>query len=302
MKEEFQAVGLCLVILLLTLVVISVIVLLLQRRKGRGFLDLSGEDGRPGRDGEPGPPGCSFQINASGTIDDGYFISTGSQPWELFCGDAPTCTFYQIVTIDNRSDTSTPDSLLGDMSGHLIQYSCSTGLWTDDGSIMGAPGNAGGVLDFAEFFAFMSSSGTNDNPSPIIPGDAIAFPNVGPAAAGSAITYDLTGIYANNSGILLPNVGTYLVLFVATAAESGQVVIALDNHSPSFVEQTNYIFGRSATNSQIDGKGVIRINTPNTTLSIRNPQNDNTNLTLTPDAGSGTNVPVTAHLVIMQLA
>lgn len=100
----------------------------------------------------------------------------------------------------------------------------------------GTPGANGTALDWADFYAAEDSVGfENDNPNPIAPGGAIAFPNLGVTAANTNIVIDAT-VTPPGSAITLKDIGTYQVAFSAVVAQAGQLVVALDNGS-GIVEQ-----------------------------------------------------------------
>lgn len=149
----------------------------------------------------------------------------------------------------------------------------------------GPRGLPGGVLSYADFYALMPT----DNATAITPGTDIAFPRNGVVAN--------TNIgRINNSTFLLSNIGTYLVMWNATITEeAAQLVLTLNG-----IEQTYSVVGNDIANGEMVGFTVITTTAANTTLTVRNPSENATNVTLAPNAG-GT-LPASAHLTIVQLA
>ncbi len=149
---------------------------------------------------------------------------------------------------------------------------------------VGPAGPAGTVLGYADFYALMPT----DNAAPITAGTDVAFPQDG-ANSANGITR------ASDTSFTLADVGVYQVTFNATAAEAGQLVLTLNG-----AELPYTVVGRSATDSEITGTALITTAAADSVLTVRNPVNDTTSLTLTPSAG-GAN-PVSAHLTILRLA
>ncbi|MEC0232724.1 collagen-like protein, partial [Paenibacillus alba] len=147
----------------------------------------------------------------------------------------------------------------------------------------GATG-AAAVSNFADFFALMPP----DNAATVAPGTDISFPQDGPAS-GTTITR--TGPSSFN----LAAIGIYQVLFQVSVTEPGQWVLTLNG-----AELANTVAGRATGTSQIAGMGMVQTTVINSILTVRNPASNSTALTITPVAG-GT-LPVSAHLVITQLA
>jgi hypothetical protein len=126
-----------------------------------------------------------------------------------------------------------------------------------------------------------------DNPTPITPGNDVAFPQ--------------NGIIANtnigrtsDTEFLLNAAGTYLIMWNATVTEAGQLTLTVNG-----TESPSTVVGTGAPDGEIVGFTILNI-TDATTVTIRNPVVNTTDLTLTPNAG-GT-APVSAHLTIVQLA
>ena len=127
----------------------------------------------------------------------------------------------------------------------------------------------------------------SDNPTPIAPGNDVAFPQNGVIAN--------TNIgRTSDTEFLLNATGTYLVMWNATLAEAGQLTLTVNG-----VESPSTVVGTGTADGEIVGFTIINI-TDAATVTVRNPVVNTTDLTLTPNAG-GT-APVSAHLTIVQLA
>ena len=127
-----------------------------------------------------------------------------------------------------------------------------------------------------------------DNDVAIAPGEDVAFPQNGPIANTNI------GRLSDSSFLLAP-VGTYLVTFVVTPSPAGQLVLTLNG-----AELPYAVVGRGSDSSQITGTFLITTTEANSVLTVRNPVNNTDPLTITSTAG-GTE-PVSAHLVVLQLA
>ena len=147
----------------------------------------------------------------------------------------------------------------------------------------GPQGVSGGVLNFADFFALMPS----DNAATVAPGTDVSFPQDGPNS-GSGIAR--VGADSFN----LAEIGTYQVLFQVGVSEAGQLELTLNGVPLAYT-----VVGRATGTSQIIGLAILTTTTINSVLTVRNPADNSTALTITPLAG-GTQ-PVSAHLVITQI-
>ncbi|MGG1629539.1 collagen-like protein [Rossellomorea sp. NRS-1567] len=152
----------------------------------------------------------------------------------------------------------------------------------------GAQGPQGpaGVSEFADFFALMPT----DNAATVPPGGDVDFPQDGPQSGGifrtGADTFNLSDI------------GVYQVLFQVSVDEAGQLVLTLDSGGGA-IELAYTVVGRATGTSQIVGIAIVETSVINSILTVRNPADNATALTITPVAG-GTE-PVSAHLVITRL-
>ena len=145
------------------------------------------------------------------------------------------------------------------------------------------PDEAGGVLNFADFYALMPP----DNDATVAPGTDVDFPQDGPNS-GSGIAR--TGADSFN----LAEIGTYQVLFQVGVSEAGQLELTLNGAPLAYT-----VVGRATGTSQIIGLSILATTTINSILTVRNPADNLTALTITPLAGS--TQPVSAHLVITQI-
>lgn len=148
----------------------------------------------------------------------------------------------------------------------------------------GPAGASGTALSYADFYALMPE----DNPAPILPGEDVAFPRNGVIANTDIGRTD-------GSSFLLSAAGTYLILFQASVTEAGQLVLTLNGEELAYT-----LTGRSAGTSPVAGATLITTTAANAVLTLRNPAENATSITLTPYAGG--NLPASAHLVILRLA
>ena len=126
-----------------------------------------------------------------------------------------------------------------------------------------------------------------DNAATVAPGTDVSFPQDGPNSGS-----DISRI--NASSFNLAQIGTYQILFQVSISEAGQLLLTLNDDALAYT-----VVGRATGTSQITGIAIITTTTINSILTVRNPANNSTALTITPSAG-GTQ-PVSAHLVIIQI-
>lgn len=148
----------------------------------------------------------------------------------------------------------------------------------------GATGPAGNALNYDDFYALMPP----DNAATVAPGTDVSFPQDGPNS-GTSITR--TGASSFN----LSEIGTYQIHFNVPVSEAGQLELTLNGAPLQYT-----VIGRTTGTSDISGMFLVDTTTINSVLTVRNPAGNAAALTITPLAG-GTN-PVSAHLVIIQLA
>ena len=149
--------------------------------------------------------------------------------------------------------------------------------------LAGPPGPAGGVLNFADFYALMPP----DNAATVAPGTDVSFPQDGP---NSGTNIARTGPSSFN----LAQIGTYQILFQVSVTEAGQLILTLNGDDLAYT-----VAGRATGTSQIIGMAIVTTTAINSILTVRNPAGNAAALGITPLAG-GTR-PVSAHLVITQI-
>ena len=126
-----------------------------------------------------------------------------------------------------------------------------------------------------------------DNAATVGPGTDVSFPQDGPNSGS-----DIARI--GDDSFNLAQIGTCQVLFQVGVSEAGQLELTL-NGAPL----AHTVVGRATGTSQIIVLAILATTTINSVLTVRNPSDNSTALTITPLAG-GTQ-PVSAHLVITQI-
>ena len=146
------------------------------------------------------------------------------------------------------------------------------------------PAGTSGILNYADFYALMPP----DNAATVAVGTDVDFPQDGPSSG--------TEISRNNADSFnLSLIGTYQVLFQVNTNEAGQLVLTLNGEPLQYT-----LVGRATGTSQIVGMSIVTTTETNSILTVRNPADNSTALTITPNAG-GTQA-VSAHLIILQIA
>ena len=149
----------------------------------------------------------------------------------------------------------------------------------------GATGPAGpaGASEYASYYA----TAPGDNPTAVTAGNAVEFPTTSSQSTGITRLSDST--------FNLAEAGTYLVAFRVNSTNAGQLQIAVNSNGLA-----NGIFGTSTEGASIDGATVITTAEANSVLSIINPTNSTSPITITQNAG-GVN-PTISTLTIIKLA
>ena len=149
----------------------------------------------------------------------------------------------------------------------------------------GATGPTGpaGASEYASYYA----TAPGDNPTAVTAGNAVEFPTTSSQSTGITRLSDST--------FNLAEAGTYLVAFRVNSTDAGQLQIAVNSNGLA-----NGIFGTSTEGSSIDGVTVITTAQANSVLSIINPTNSTSPITITQNAG-GAN-PTISTLTIVKLA
>ena len=151
--------------------------------------------------------------------------------------------------------------------------------------VTGATGPTGpaGASEYASYYA----TAPGDNPTAVTAGNAVEFPTTSSQSTGITRLSDST--------FNLAEAGTYLVAFRVNSTDAGQLQIAVNSNGLA-----NGIFGTSTEGSSIDGVTVITTAQANSVLSIINPTNSTSPITITQNAG-GAN-PTVSTLTIIKLA
>jgi hypothetical protein len=144
-------------------------------------------------------------------------------------------------------------------------------------------------MGYADFYALMPG----DNTATVAVGAAVEFPQDGPTTSPAYIIRKagVTSAYS----FVLPDIGTYEVMFQVSGSEAGQLVLYLDPATGTAAPLPYSVVGRATGTSQIVGICLVTTTVANSVLSVRNPAGNSTALTITPTAG-GASV-VSAHLV-----
>ena len=151
--------------------------------------------------------------------------------------------------------------------------------------LTGATGPTGpaGASEYASYYA----TAPGDNPTAVTAGNAVEFPTTSSQSTGITRLSDST--------FNLAEAGTYLVAFRVNSTNAGQLQIAVNSNGLA-----NGIFGTSTEGASIDGATVITTAEANSVLSIINPTNSTSPITITQNAG-GAN-PTISTLTIIKLA
>lgn len=147
----------------------------------------------------------------------------------------------------------------------------------------GETGPAGGVLNYADFYALLPP----DNTATVAPGTDVSFPQDGPNS-GSDISRSGTDSFN------LAQIGTYQIFFEVSVDEAGQLILTLNDEDLAYT-----VVGKATGASQIIGMAIVTTTAANSILTVRTPAGNSAALTITPLAG-GTR-PVSAHLIITQI-
>ena len=143
---------------------------------------------------------------------------------------------------------------------------------------IGPEGPAGTVLAFADFYALLPP----DNPEPITPGNAVAFPQNGVTSANNI------GRLSDTQFTLL-DPGIYLVQFQIPVTGDSQAVLALNG--------TELPYTVVSGDDLISGVALVQTTLATDVLTVVNPATATANLV----TDSNATTPNTAHLVITQL-
>lgn len=167
----------------------------------------------------------------------------------------------------------------------------STGMTGNTGD----RGATGSVLALGRFYGLAGSgasgasgnTGTDSYLTPIPAGSAVPFPLNGPNTGIPRLT---------TSTFQLPNIGTYALNWVVPVVEAGQLQVKEDGN---FLGQSTAV--SPVGNSQIVGQFMLTTSVVNSVVSIVNPPNNGSSLTVLHPSGNSTWVN-TASLQISQLS
>lgn len=146
----------------------------------------------------------------------------------------------------------------------------------------GPQGVAGGVLNYADFYALMPP----DNAATVAPGTDVSFPQDGPNSGSDIVR---TGPSSFNLGLI----GVYQIIFNVNVSEAGQLLLTLNGADLEYT-----VSGRATGTSAIIGTALIETTSVDSILTVRNPAGNAAALTITSLAG-GTR-PVSAHLITVK--
>jgi Collagen triple helix repeat (20 copies) len=259
-----------------------------------GLTGPAGPIGAMGNQGIPGPTGATGTLRAVTIWNPSTSYTIGQV---VFCNVCTTGGSSYIALANNANqDPSTQPTiwqLIAQAGGIGAQgIMGATGPAGANGAPgatgppgpIGLTGPAGGILDFADFFALMPS----DNAATVAVGTDVSFPEDGPASGSGLIAR------TSPSSINLSAIGTYQVLFQVSVTEPGQLILTLNGADLSYT-----VVGRATGTSQIVGMALVQTTIVNSLLTVRNPAGNSTALTITPLAGGVRDV--SAHLVITRI-
>ena len=244
----------------------------LQGPRGQqGPTGAQGIQGETGATGPTGPQGIQGETGATGP--------TGPQGIQGVAGATGPTGPQGIQGETGATGPAGPQGIQGETG--------ATGPAGPQGiqGVTGATGPTGpaGASEYASYYA----TAPGDDPTAVTAGNAVEFPTTSSQSTGITRLSDST--------FNLAEVGTYLVAFRVNSTNAGQLQIAVNSNGLA-----NGIFGTSTEGASIDGVTVITTAQANSVLSIINPTNSTSPITITQNAG-GTN-PTISTLTIIKLA
>ena len=244
----------------------------LQGPRGQqGPTGAQGIQGETGATGPAGPQGIQGQTGATGP--------TGPQGIQGQTGATGPTGPQGIQGETGPTGPTGPQGIQGETG--------ATGPTGPQGiqGVTGATGPTGpaGASEYASYYA----TAPGDNPTAVTAGNAVEFPGTSSQSTGITRLSDST--------FNLAEAGTYLVAFRVNSTDAGQLQIAVNSNGLA-----NGIFGTSTEGSSIEGVTVITTAQANSVLSIINPTNSTSPITITQNAG-GAN-PTVSTLTIVKLA
>ena len=246
----------------------------------QGLQGLQGATGPQGVQGLQGPRGQQGPTGAQGIQGEtGATGPTGPQGIQGVAGATGPTGPQGIQGLTGATGPTGPQGIQGPTG--------ATGPTGPQG-IQGETGATGptgpaGASEYASYYA----TAPGDNPTAVTAGNAVEFPTTSSQSTGITRLSDST--------FNLAEAGTYLVAFRVNSTDAGQLQIAVNSNGLA-----NGIFGTSTEGSSIDGVTVITTAQANSVLSIINPTNSTSPITVTQNAG-GAN-PTVSTLTIIKLA
>lgn len=246
----------------------------------QGLQGLQGATGPQGVQGLQGPTGQQGPTGAQGIQGEtGATGPTGPQGIQGQTGATGPTGPQGIQGVTGPTGPAGPQGIQGETG--------ATGPTGPQG-IQGETGATGptgpaGASEYASYYA----TAPGDNPTAVTAGNAVEFPTTSSQSTGITRLSDST--------FNLAEAGTYLVAFRVNSTDAGQLQIAVNSNGLA-----NGIFGTSTEGSSIDGVTVITTAQANSVLSIINPTNSTSPITITQNAG-GAN-PTVSTLTIIKLA
>lgn len=231
----------------------------------QGLQGLQGATGPQGVQGLQGPTGQQGQTGAQGIQGEtGATGPTGPQGIQGLTGATGPTGPQGIQGETGATGPAGPQGIQGETG--------ATG-----------PTGPAGASEYASYYA----AAPGDNPTAVTAGNAVEFPTTSSQSTGITRLSDST--------FNLAEAGTYLVAFRVNSTNAGQLQIAVNSNGLA-----NGIFGTSTEGASIDGVTVITTAEANSVLSIINPTNSTSPITITQNAG-GAN-PTISTLTIIKLA
>ena len=249
-------------------------------RGPQGLQGFQGATGPQGAQGLQGPTGQQGPTGAQGIQGEtGATGPTGPQGIQGLTGATGPTGPQGIQGLTGATGPTGPQGIQG-LTG-------ATGPTGPQG-IQGVTGTTGptgpaGASEYASYYA----TAPDDNPTAVTAGNAVEFPTTSSQSTGITRLSDST--------FNLAEAGTYLVAFRVNSTNAGQLQIAVNSNGLA-----NGIFGTSTEGASIDGVTVITTAQANSVLSIINPTNSTSPITITQNAG-GAN-PTISTLTIIKLA
>ena len=121
---------------------------------------------------------------------------------------------------------------------------------------MGETGPAGGVLNYADFYALMPG----ENSATVAPGTDVSFPQDGPNSGSDIARSD-------PDSFTLADIGIYQVLFQVSVTGAGQLILTLNGEDLAYT-----VADRATGVSQIVGMAIVETNVTDSILTVRNPE------------------------------